>query len=65
MSPSAFEEYLRSELEVLDKQTCAIDYTPPEAGEKCPECKKGTLEFDGMLNIVCSECDYVIAGVCT
>jgi hypothetical protein len=37
---------------------------PPElkAGSKCPECKTGTLDYDGMLNLTCVRCGYSLAG---
>ncbi len=60
-----FAEYLRSELESLDREKCSEVENPPLAGEQCPRCKEGALEYDSTLNLVCTECDYVVAGVCT
>jgi hypothetical protein len=60
-----FAEYLQSELKSLDEHRCVEDEEAPEPGEICPTCNVGVLEYDGMLNLVCTECNYVSAGVCT
>lgn len=60
-----FSEFLKSELESMDEDRCAEGEETPEAGELCPRCQRGTLEYDGTLNLVCTECSYVSAGVCT
>jgi uncharacterized Zn finger protein (UPF0148 family) len=28
------------------------------AGEACPECRQGILEYNGMLDLVCPQCGY-------
>lgn len=38
------------------KQTCAIRYNP---GQRCPDCQKGTLAYDGLFLLTCSNCGYV------
>jgi ribosomal protein L37AE/L43A len=37
----------------------------PRPGDVCPECKEGTLDYDGMLNLSCDRCGYSIAGCFT
>jgi uncharacterized protein (DUF983 family) len=37
----------------------------PRPGDKCPQCKEGTLDYDGMLNLSCERCGYSIAGCFT
>ncbi len=27
-------------------------------GDQCPQCKQGRLEYDGLLNLSCSQCGY-------
>ncbi len=34
----------------------------PRAGEHCPYCGEGVLEYDSMLNLVCPACWRVVAG---
>lgn len=35
------------------------------AGDLCPACGKGQLRFDGLLNLTCSGCQFVLAGCFT
>lgn len=35
---------------------------PPRAGEVCPQCKTGRLDYDGLLNLVCPGCGYALGG---
>jgi ribosomal protein L37AE/L43A len=28
----------------------------------CPKCRKGKLEYNSLLNLVCPVCDYKLAG---
>jgi ribosomal protein S27AE len=34
-------------------------------GVICPKCRKGTFDYDGMLNLVCSNCGYTSGGCFT
>jgi ribosomal protein S27AE len=34
-------------------------------GKLCPKCKKGKFDYDGMLNLVCSNCGYTSGGCFT
>lgn len=34
----------------------------PCPGQKCPQCGKGKLDFDGLLQLCCPECGYVASG---
>lgn len=34
-------------------------------GSTCPICRKGLFEYDGMLNLVCSNCGYTSGGCFT
>ena len=34
-------------------------------GVLCPKCKKGKFDYDGMLNLVCSNCGYTSGGCFT
>ncbi len=35
------------------------------AGMRCPRCKKGMIDYNGMLNLVCPNCGLTEAGACT
>jgi hypothetical protein len=34
----------------------------PRAGSPCPQCRRGVLDYDGLLNLSCDECGYSLAG---
>ncbi len=34
----------------------------PRAGDTCPNCKSGRLEYDGLLNLSCQQCSFALAG---
>ena len=38
---------------------------PGRAGDCCPRCAEGILDFDGLLNLHCPRCHYVLAGCFT
>lgn len=31
----------------------------------CPKCKTGKMDYDGLLNLICQNCDYTLAGCFT
>jgi len=35
---------------------------PPRAGQTCPNCGKGQLDYDGLLQLSCPLCGYVAEG---
>ena len=42
--------------EDASERTCALRYTP---GQRCPNCHKGSLAYDGLFMLTCSACGYV------
>lgn len=34
-------------------------------GFRCPKCQIGSFDYDGMLNLVCSNCGYTSGGCFT
>jgi uncharacterized protein (DUF983 family) len=36
-----------------------------KAGDTCPRCQKGVLDFDGLLNLACPQCGYSLGGCFT
>ncbi len=34
-------------------------------GSTCSKCRKGSFDYDGMLNLVCSNCGYTSGGCFT
>jgi hypothetical protein len=49
----------------LDQNDNGEDFTfsrPPRSGDPCPHCRTGRLDYDGLLNLACSDCGYVLAG---
>ena len=37
----------------------------PRVGDTCPVCKEGRLDYDGLLNLACTQCGYSLAGCFT
>jgi hypothetical protein len=37
-------------------------HTELRSGDLCPDCGKGRLGFDGLLNLACSRCDFILVG---
>lgn len=37
----------------------------PHAGDACPRCHTGRLDYDGMLNLACPVCGYAMGGCFT
>ena len=35
------------------------------AGDLCPVCLKGKLDYDGMLNLSCEVCGFALSGCFT
>ena len=33
-----------------------------QAGDVCPICKHGRLDFNGLLNLECEECRFTVGG---
>lgn len=31
-------------------------------GDICPQCQVGRLDYDGVLNLACSQCGYSLSG---
>ena len=51
-------------LELVDLETG----TPSKelrAGDLCPKCREGRLDYDGLLNLACPKCGYALGGCFT
>jgi len=42
-----------------------VEVKEPRAGDICPNCGEGVLDYDGLLNLACPECGYAIPGCFT
>lgn len=42
-----------------------IQIYDPRPGDPCPQCIDGHLDYDGLLNLVCQQCGYTLAGCST
>lgn len=39
---------------------------PPRPGAPCPQCGQGQLDYNGLLELECTQCGYTISGgACT
>lgn len=36
----------------------------PRSGDVCPACGAAKLDYDGMLNLVCTRCGYIAGSGC-
>lgn len=34
-------------------------------GDLCPQCGKGRLDYDGLLNLSCTQCGFALVGCFT
>ena len=41
------------------------EITDPRVGDICPSCRKGILDYDGLLNLGCPQCGYSLGGCFT
>ena len=59
---SAFEmiTHLEFELDLPWKGTAI-----PKAGETCRNCQSAKIDYDGMLNLSCPDCGYILVGCFT
>ena len=64
---SAFEMSISPEYLDLEFQTDApqIKIAVPKAGDPCPQCQLAQIDYDGMLNLSCTDCGYTLAGCFT
>ena len=37
----------------------------PHAGSLCPKCQEAYLDYDGLLNLRCPNCGYLVGGCFT
>lgn len=37
----------------------------PRSGDLCPACRDSKIDYDGLLNLTCLGCGFVITGSCT
>jgi hypothetical protein len=43
----------------------AVEPVEIRAGDLCPKCGQAEIDYDGLLNLVCPECGYTLAGCFT
>ena len=66
MHTRLWDEIIRSgKPEEGDKNGIDRETHCPEFGAICPNCGKAQLEYDGMLNLACPECQYASAAAFT
>ncbi|MGB9673311.1 MAG: hypothetical protein ACPL3P_04170 [Anaerolineales bacterium] len=52
-------------LEDLDEEENPTPSKPLKAGDVCPKCGKGKLDYDGTLSLTCPVCGYKETGCFT
>jgi hypothetical protein len=50
---------------VVDQEQDKIVTGKLRAGDLCPQCKQGRLDYDGLLNLSCTQCGYAVGGCFT
>lgn len=43
----------------------SLPRSAPLPGDLCPQCGRGRLDYDGMLNLACAQCGYTLMGCFT
>lgn len=51
-------------IEIID-ETEPIESQETGIENVCPKCKTGKMDYDGLLNLICQNCDYTLAGCFT
>lgn len=59
---SAFELYLDRDLQREQLPQRSQDLKPKDL---CPHCQQGQLDYDGLLNLCCDQCGFILAGCFT
>jgi hypothetical protein len=59
------ESKQRSAFEISTMRSPAEPVIIPKAGEICPQCQAARIDYDSMLNLSCTNCDYILAGCFT
>jgi uncharacterized protein (DUF983 family) len=49
----------------LQKEDENVPKTALHAGDVCPKCSQGRLDYDGLLNLACPVCGFSIGGCFT
>lgn len=59
---SAFELYLDDDLQ----QDQLLDHSQElRPQDLCPKCQQGHLDYDGLLNLCCDQCGFILTGCFT
>jgi hypothetical protein len=51
--------------EVKNQANQEGDQKALHVGDLCPKCKKGLLDYNGLLNLECETCRYTLSGCFT
>jgi hypothetical protein len=49
----------------IDRQDDTDPRSELRAGDLCPVCAMGRLDYDGMLNLNCEQCGFTLVGCFT
>ncbi len=52
-------------LEIPNLEVPLTDQKPLKAGDRCPKCGEGKLDYDGTLSLTCPVCGYKESGCFT
>jgi uncharacterized protein (DUF983 family) len=52
-------------LETIKREEPSTTQKPLKAGDICPKCGKGKLDYDGTLSLACPVCGYKEGGCFT
>jgi uncharacterized protein (DUF983 family) len=56
---------IKFEPDLKDASADIIAPKEPRAGDLCPKCNQGRLDYDGLLNLTCPRCGYSVSGCFT
>jgi hypothetical protein len=46
----------------LTAPSARVIFVEPRSGQACPRCSQGKLDYNGLLELECPLCGYVISG---
>ena len=52
-------------LAIMIHQAEPVVIKEPHAGDQCPVCGVGQMDYDGMLNLACGVCGFMLSGCFT
>jgi uncharacterized protein (DUF983 family) len=50
------------ELSLVEPVPGSVPTVRARSGDRCPACGQGKLDYNGLLELACPDCGYVVSG---